>query len=530
MEKTQVVVVGAGPVGLIGAILLEQQGISTILIDSKSDFDDHPRARLYDSLTLALCRQLGVADEVEATGIGPSWTEYISTAVSFAGKQIAKIEAPEFYSVSRPISSQMPVMTSQDLLEPILYERATKCLNLEILLSHECTGLEQDDEGVTVLIRKTDTGEELEVRADYVLGADGVRSIVRRKIDANLEGEVRDAFFRDVLFHADMSRWVDDLDQKAGLLFVAHEKGGGCFQPLDGKKRWRIQIGGLGRDEEITDQWVKEWLWSAVGAGEEFPIEIESKLVWRVGARVCDKFREGRVFLHGDAAHIFAPTGGMGTNCGFGGVYNLTWKLAYVLKGIAPEFILDTYQGEWRLQAQRRTKQALENADFLFGLFEAHFRSNGLKEALENIKQYTHYAGLIFGYEHDSPLVQKDSAEPPAGENNATFIPVVRSGRRAPHLWLDETETVSLGDRLGIDYVVLLGASADYAVWSSAVEAIKQRGFQLRIEKLPDVSGTVYENETAVVVRPDNIVAAHVSNENEVNPARLLEEILPLAA
>ncbi len=529
MTNAQVVIVGAGPVGLTGAILLDQLGISTILIDSKTDFDHHPRARLYDSLTLELFRQLGVADEVEATGIGPAWTKYISTAESFCGKQIAKVDAPEFHSIDRPITSQMPVMTSQDILEPILYKRALKCPNLNIHLGHECTGLSQDADGVTVSTRDIDTGETNKIEAQYVVGADGVHSFVRRAIGATLEGEVRDTFFRDVLFHADMSRWVDDLDQKAGLLFVAHEKGGGCFQPLDGKKRWRIQIGGLAPDKEIDDKWVKEWLWSAAGAGEKFPIDIESKLIWRVGARVCDKFREGRVFLNGDAAHVFAPTGGMGTNCGLGGIYNLVWKLAYVLKGAAPDSILDTYQEEWKLQAQRRTKQALENNDFLVGVFLANAAGEGLEKALEDVKQYTHYAGLIFGYEHSSSLVRPEAAPAPDGESNETFIPIVRSGRRAPHIWLDQAKSVSLGDVLGVEYVVLLGHAADEAAWRAAADKIRHRGFPIRSELLPETSGTVYEREAAVIVRPDNIVAGHVPAGNDVEPLQFLTSALPLA-
>ena len=99
-----------------------------------------------------------------------------------------------------------------------------------------------------------------------------------------------DTFFRDVLFHADLSQWIDELGRKGALLFVAHPLGAGMFQPLDGKQRFRIQIGGLEPDAEIDDDWCRKWLWSAVGADEESPIDILTKRIWRVSARASSHF------------------------------------------------------------------------------------------------------------------------------------------------------------------------------------------------------------------------------------------------
>jgi len=125
MTEIPVLIVGAGPIGLAASILLQQQGVASLVIDKKTAFDNHPRARFMDSCTLELFRQMGIADAVEATGIGPKWTKTVNCFTTLGAEPISKTPSPEFYSVARSITPQVPVMTCQDLIEPILYERAT---------------------------------------------------------------------------------------------------------------------------------------------------------------------------------------------------------------------------------------------------------------------------------------------------------------------------------------------------------------------------------------------------------------------
>ncbi len=172
--------------------------------------------------------------------------------------------------------------------------------------------------------------------------------------------------------------------------------------------------------------------------------------------------------------------------------------------------------------------QALEKHDFIGALFMAYFGHGNFDEAYENVQQYTQYTGLIFGYEHDSPLCQKNTAEPPAEESNRTYIPVVRAGRRAPHIWVEESNNQALGDWLGLEYVVLINTSTDAASWLEAVGTLSKGGFPIRNEQLTNVAGSAYEDEAVVVVRPDYIVAAQVKNDEVVDPAELLQRILPL--
>ena len=173
---------------------------------------------------------------------------------------------------------------------------------------------------------------------------------------------------------------------------------------------------------------------------------------------IRDRFGVGRVFLAGDAAHLFAPTGGMGMNTAFAGARNLAWKLAYVLKQHAPKSILDTYHSEWKPQALWRSEVALENHDHITRVYRAHFSGGDLESALSRFQQYTDYPGAIFGYEIESDLIQQDSNPVPRVDNRIRqHIPVVRSGRRLPHIWLDKAQTESVFDYCGVEYSVLLG-------------------------------------------------------------------------
>jgi len=351
---------------------------------------------------------------------------------------------------------------------------------------------------------------------------------VREAIDCQLEGEVRDTFYRDVLFHADLRPWLDDRDNQGALLWVAHTNGTGMYQPLDGKQRFRAQIGGLDPATEYDDNFYKDWIRASVGADEDFPIDIFSKLVWRVSARIADHFHDGRVFLAGDAAHVFTPTGGMGMNTAFAGVRNLAWKLAYVVKGYLSESVLETYESEWKPQATWRSAVALENHDYIVGVYRAYLSGQGLSDALSAFAQYTDYPGVIFGYELNSQLAQTDTAPKPQAEDPVrSHTPVVRSGRRLPHIWLDAAQTQSILDDCGTDYVLLLGPNAGEE-WDRAVDGPGKLNVPVRIRRLEEhqVKSTPYKNEAAVLVRPDLIVVTHSTINDAVNAGEVLSTAL----
>ena len=525
MQSTPVLIVGAGPIGLTASILLKQQGIEVVVIDEKRTFGDHPRARFLDSCTLELFREIGIANAVEASGIGPSWTKTVNCFTTLAAEPIAKTPSPEFHSVPRAITPQVPVMTCQDLFEPILAERAV-ALGVDLRLGQSFVALSDNSERCRVEIKDTDSGKSETVAAQYVIGCDGVHSPVRDAIGAALEGEVRNTFYRDVLFHADLSPWLDAQDNQGSLLWLAHPLGAGMYQPLDGKQRFRAQIAGLDPEVDYDDEFFTNWIRSSIGSDNDFPIDIFSKLIWRVSAQIVDRFRVGRVMLAGDAAHVFAPTGGMGMNTAFAGVRNLAWKLAYVLKGWLPDTALDTYHSEWKPQATWRSAVALENHDYIVGVYRAFFSAGKgteeLDQALAAFEQYTDYPGVIFGYRVGSELVAGD-APAESAQTVRAFEPAVRPGCRLPHLWLDAAQTHSLLDHCGREYLLVLTPTADNR-WESAAQTLRDQGVPLLVQRLTpaQVDSSVYAQQTAVLVRPDLIVTTNAPSGQNIDPTALL--------
>ncbi|BFM15710.1 FAD-dependent monooxygenase [Maricurvus nonylphenolicus] len=526
MKKTSVLIVGGGPLGITASALLSQYGIDSITVDMRDDLSNHPRARLYDSPSAELFRQLGVADEIDETGIGAKWTQYNRAFVDIKSGPIANLYSPEFHSVPRDITPQKPVMTCQDLLEPILLKAAEEHKSAEFHFSSEVYDVQQGESGCTARVRHLKTGEEFEVEADYIIGADGSRSEMRKLVGGELVGEVRQRWFRDILFHADLTPYVQS--NMGGLLYVSHPDGVGLYQPLDGKNRWRCQVPTTDPNADDSEEYFVNWIKHTLGAGDEFTLEIESILRWQVTARVSTKFSNNRIHLIGDAAQVFTPTGGMGMNTAFTGLYNLAWKLAYVIKGVAPASILETYHEEYHPQATLRTQTCLENADFLGGIYRAYRRGEDLEQATRDCYQYAAYTGVTFGYEYSSSLVQEDpDLAPVVKHDKLNYAPIVRNGRRAPHIWIDQAANKSLYDWFGLDYVVALGATADKAEWSDAVDSLQAKGFPVRIEELPEQQYTPYDGEEVVIIRPDRIVAAHWADVTE--PAvDLLAGCLPL--
>ncbi len=528
MANTSVLIVGGGPAGLTLSLLLSRLGVSHVLVDRRPDTSNHPRGRLYDICTLELFRQFGVQAEVEETGAGPRWTEYNRWFENLSRPEIAHVHTSSFHSVPTAKSPTMPVMSSQDYVEDILLRRARSFAAADIRFHTEAGNIVQDADGCRGSIRNLDTGETTEVSAAYIVAADGVNSSIREQIDLPMGGDPIDVYMQDVLFHADLSEWF--AGNEGGVVLVAHAMGGGGFQPIDGKMRYRAQIADFPRDRKITDAYCIDWIKSAMGTDKDIDIEVQSVRPWRYIAGMARGFRRGRTILVGDAAHAFLPTGGLGSNAGLQGVRNLAWKLAFVLKGVSPEWLLDTYFEEQGTLAATRIEQSLRISRLTAPLLSAHFGGRDTTEQKSALKLWGDYDGLILGFEHRSPLCLAEHAPAPhEGDPIRDFVPAVHSGRRAPHLWLDSAHERSSLDWFNTDYVVISGGGVDEAPWTEAASKLAGSGFPIRTERLPGDDVAPWSQDEIVLVRPDGIVAAHWLPDAGA-PLRLLNGILPLRA
>lgn len=508
MIQTPVLVIGCGPIGITGALILARHGVRSVLIERRGEMNTHPRSRFVDTNTMELMREFGVEKAVEQTGLGPDWTRVNRWSVSLCEGEVAAIPSPTFLTVPRETSPCLPVMTCQDYVENILIELVRKNPLIDLRFNTEMVSLEQDDAGIGAVLRHTVTGEEERCKAEYAIGADGPGSLTREIIGAELKAEPRAGFLQDVIFDADLSEWVGD--RKGALLYAMSTAGVVIFQPLNGARRWRCQIS-VQDENMISEAEAIERIRLAAGADALPDISIQSMSKWRPTPGLTSSFSKGRIFIAGDAAHIAVPAGGMGNNAGFAGIRNLAWKLAFVVNGVAPAAILETYETEHRPIAQARIDMGVKIYEAVVPIFVAHFSGQDAAKAAEGAWFYADYDGVILGFEMASPLIAEErDASPVLASPISDYVPMIRSGRRAPHVWIDKTKSRSTLDWFGKDYVLVAGSSVDAAAWRGAVAELAQSEVPIQVHGVSsDVQSAPYAEDALVLVRPDGIIADH---------------------
>ncbi len=353
--RTDVIIVGAGPTGLALACQLIRYGVDFVIFDAKKGITDLSKAIAVQARTLEIYEQIGLAES--AIGAG---------AIARAANIVADGEIRGSINLSDIGKDLSPypfaLLLEQSKNERLLYDYLLRH-GKDVLWETALEKVSQDDEKATAIIKNAN-GKTETMTAKYLVGCDGAKSLVRHQLDFTFEGNTIDALFYVADVEMEFSGKHDEIYVSFGAdSFVA-------LFPLKEKNFWRI-VGNLPEAEderreeseinyEETERRVRDLL--------KMPLDIKTVKwfsVYRVHSRRVNKFRDGRVFLAGDAAHIHTPAGGQGMNTGIGDAYNLAWKLAFVLRGKAGENLLDTYNGE-RLE---NAKHLLETTDraFTFG-------------------------------------------------------------------------------------------------------------------------------------------------------------------
>ena len=264
---------------------------------------------------------------------------------------------------NRGASPVQNCLCAQDDLEPVLRRFAEAQAPAELRFNTEMTAVEQDGDGVTATLTDRLGGGEARVRVQYLIGADGAQSRVRQIVAREMIG--REAVYDSVniVFQADLRPWTQD--RPAALYFVEQPDLRATFLTINAHDRWGFLIHSLKQygytAADFTQARCIELIRRGVGKAD-LPVAIRGLSVWEASAVVADRYRDGRLFLAGDAAHEMPPTGGFGLNTGVQDVQNLVWKLAGVLNGEASEALLDTYEAERLPVATITTKASLENS------------------------------------------------------------------------------------------------------------------------------------------------------------------------
>jgi 2-polyprenyl-6-methoxyphenol hydroxylase-like FAD-dependent oxidoreductase len=548
-RRTRVLVIGGGPVGLSTALHLDAQGIDCVVVEKHPSTATHPKASYFNVRTMEVLRQLGVADDVYATAMMP---EGVSFYTKICGYKLGVLGMTDYLDhVERVLASTASpgCVSSQIVLEAILKEHAERAPHVSVLFHHEKIAIEQDDVSVRATLLNRASGERFVIEADYAIACEGVRSSTREELGRRLVGPPPFGHCINIYLEADLQSLVSERNQ--ALFWISTPDATGGFIALGGDQRkycfntpYFPEKGE--RPEDFTEERCLAKVRAAIGS-QDLPIKILAVGPWVLCGQVIDEYRQGRIFFAGDTAHLNIPTGGFGFNTGMQETHNLAWKIAAVLRGDAPDALLDTYHQERRPIAVFNVEKSRENAINIrdtgatFGgyvpdndeidLDTAKGRRQRAEKSAAIAKQKTHFLflGQEIGYGYwDSPLVVPDGSRHYAEENAIEdpvyiYVPNARPGARAPHCWVARAdkpdERIAIHDLFGKEFVLLTHGLRSTA-WATDVALPVGRtgvshyrvGAPRSDANLIDLDGTWarfygIDSEGAVLVRPDGHVS-----------------------
>jgi 2,4-dichlorophenol 6-monooxygenase len=514
--QTDVLVIGSGPAGGGAALSLATLGVEHMVITKYSWTANTPRAHITNQRTIEIFRDLGIEEDVLAQGTAHELMGETVFCTSLADDEIGRVrtwgthpEREADYTLASPSPNcDIP----QTFLEPIVIGHAAS-RGSRIRFDTEYVGLVQDADGVDVTVRDRVSGHEYVIRAKYVIGADGGRSAVAADVGLPFEGEMDVAGSMNIVFHADLSQFVE---HRPSVLYWILQPGadiGGIGLGLVRMVRpWNEWLIVWGYDisqppPEVDDEMATKIVHELVG-DDTVPVTIRSTSLWGNNKMYATRYRSGRVFCMGDAVHRHPPSNGLGSNTSIQDSYNLAWKLAYVLRGTAGEGLLDSYDAERApigKQIVLRANQSIEEFGAIFealgltdttdqALMRQHIRDRaantpeaaGQREALRKALELKNYEfnahGVELGQRYASGAVVSDGTPEPEYTRDPVlyYHPTTWPGARLPHVWLGRAgRRVSTHDLAGKGRFCLLTGIAGEAWADAAVKVAADTGVDL---------------------------------------------------
>ncbi|MEU0845239.1 FAD-dependent monooxygenase [Streptomyces sp. NPDC005962] len=568
--EVPVLIVGGGGCGLTASIFLSDMGVRHLLVERRESTSVLPRAHYLNQRTMEMFRQHGIADDVYRISTPLANMSQVSWRTSLAGdgpedaRELHRMDAFGGGSTAGPYAADSPGPSTnlpQHRLEPLLRRHAERRAPSSLLFHHVLEEFTQDEDGVTARITDRSTGETRTVRARYLLGADGGRT-VGAALDVPMDGAGGGFTIISVHFSADLSRWwggdsllmnhIISPDGEVSVVVTSGPSWG--LSSEEWALHFRLPPGG---SADLGTEAIAAKTRELLKLPEDLSLRVHHVSEYRPEAVVARAFQVGRVFLAGDAAHRQPPAFGGGLNTAIQDAHNIAWKLAAVLGGPADGTLLDSYEAERLPVATRNVKWAmtsLVNYGVLFTslgiqpgkpeVTRANFREllsdtpmGETRRAVVNevfATQRMEYQAhdIELGHYYTAGAVLPDGTPPPPRDPmGATYHPVTRPGHRLPHAWLRHGDTrVSTHDLVGSrgGFVLITGVLGEgWAV--AAKKAADTHRVALTVVPIgssPDAAGYWDADGTwaavrqiddggAVLVRPDNHVAWRCATASE---------------
>jgi 2,4-dichlorophenol 6-monooxygenase len=570
--EVDVLIVGAGPAGLAATALLARSGVDAVAVTKYASTANSPRAHITNQRTIEVFRDLGIEEQVRAFATPNHLMGNNVWATSFAGQEIARLMSwgsgparrGDYDSASPSAMANAP----QHLLEPLILD-AARSYGADIRFSTELLDITQDDDRVHAVVRDRVSGEEYAIAARYAIGADGGRSTVATQLGFPMHGQTGLGASVNVWLEADLTRYTA---HRPGVLYWISQPGNDywvgsgtwiCVKPWT---EWVLlfMYDPAQGEPDLSAEALLARAHQTIG-DPTVDVTIKSVGQWQINHVIAERYRQGRVFLAGDAAHRHPPANGLGSNTSVQDAYNLAWKLSMVLSGRAGDHLLDSYHDERQPVGKQVVDRAMKSvADMLpistalgfrpdqsmdegwAGLHElaedsaaGAVRRQQLQSAVElqNYQFNTHGVELGQSYSSDAVVPDGSEAPVPVRDPELYYTPSTRPGGRLPHVWLQAgTDTVSTLDICAAEELTLIVGIGGEPWVRAAEKTAADLGVRLTIravgyrQSYDDVCGdwgrvSGIGEDGCLLVRPDRHIAWR-SVQLPDDPAAALRRVL----